>query len=235
MSGQLKRGAKPVMWSPVEQTALAEAEIEYGRPQGADDLGEVSGASRRDSRSEADLAPESCLVVIWTTTPWTIPANRAVSFNPEISYGVYAVTEAPVDNWAKAGDKLIVCRQARRDVMKAAKVGKLRASAMSARRSCRRDAAASAACLGLFDFDVPMLAGAHVTDDTGTGFVHTAPSHGEDDYEVWMANAKALEARGIDVTIPNTVDAVGATPMSPRLRGRAHARRQGRQGRRTRR
>jgi isoleucyl-tRNA synthetase len=63
--------------------------------------------------------------------------------------------------------------------------------------------------LGGYQFDVPLLAGSHVSDDTGTGFVHTAPSHGEDDYEVWSANAKQLAARGIDATIPNTVDAFG--------------------------
>ena len=71
-----------------------------------------------------------------------------------------------------------------------------------------------------YAYDVPMLAGSHVSDDTGTGFVHTAPSHGEDDYEVWMANAKALAARGIDTTIPNTVDAFGRyTNVCPGFEG----------------
>ncbi len=71
-----------------------------------------------------------------------------------------------------------------------------------------------------YTYDVPMLAGSHVSDDTGTGFVHTAPSHGEDDYEVWMANAKALAARGIDVSIPNTVDEFGRyTKVCPGFEG----------------
>ncbi len=80
MSGQLKRGAKPVMWSPVEQTALAEAEIEYADRKAQ--MIWVKFPVKTGSVSDAS-------VVIWTTTPWTIPANRAVSFNPDIAYGVY--------------------------------------------------------------------------------------------------------------------------------------------------
>ncbi|HOY79426.1 MAG TPA: class I tRNA ligase family protein, partial [Hyphomonadaceae bacterium] len=103
MSGQLKRGAKPVMWSPVEQTALAEAEIEY--------------ADRKASMIWVKFPAKSggvadASVVIWTTTPWTIPANRAVSFNPEIAYGVYECTALEeglaFEPWIKPGDKLIV-------------------------------------------------------------------------------------------------------------------------------
>ena len=74
---------------------------------------------------------------------------------------------------------------------------------------------------GGYDFDVPLLAGDHVTDDTGTGFVHTAPGHGREDFEVWTANARALEARGINTTIPYTVDENGAyTEQAPGLTGK---------------
>ncbi len=215
MSGQLKRGAKPVMWSPVEQTALAEAEIEYADRKAQmiwvkfpARSGGVHGAS----------------VVIWTTTPWTIPANRAVSFNPEIAYGVYECESLEqglaFEPWIKPGDQLILADKLAESVMKVAKAG-----------SWKRVADVSAAQLQAmtlshplhasgYTYEVPMLAGSHVSDDTGTGFVHTAPSHGEDDYEVWMANAKALEARGIDVSIPNTVDAFGRyTNVCPGFEG----------------
>ena len=204
MSGQLKRGAKPVMWSPVEQTALAEAEIEYADrkaqmiwvkfPVKAGGVGDAS-------------------VVIWTTTPWTIPANRAVSFNPDIAYGVYECTSLEqglaFEPWIKPGDKLIVADKLAESVMKAAKAGSwTRMGDVSAAQLQAMTLKHPLHASG-YGYDVPMLAGSHVTDDAGTGFVHTAPSHGEDDFEVWSANAQALEARGIDVSIPNTVDEFG--------------------------
>ena len=147
-----------------------------------------------------------------------------MSFNPEIAYGVYECESLEqglaFEPWIKPGDKLILADKLAESVMKAAKAG-----------SWKRVGDVSAAQLqGMtlshplnasgYGYDVPMLAGSHVTDETGTGFVHTAPSHGEDDYEVWMANAKALEARGIDVTIPNTVDEFGRyTNVCPGFEG----------------
>jgi isoleucyl-tRNA synthetase len=217
MSGQLKRGAKPVMWSPVEQTALAEAEIEY--------------ADRKAQMIWVKFPVKSggvgdASVVIWTTTPWTIPANRAVSFNPDIAYGVYECESLEqglaFEPWIKPGDQLIVADKLAESVMKVAKAG-----------SWKRVADVSAAQLqGMtlnhplhahgYTYDVPMLAGSHVSDDTGTGFVHTAPSHGEDDFEVWSTNAKALAARGIDTSIPNTVDEFGRyTNVCPGFEGLA--------------
>jgi isoleucyl-tRNA synthetase len=215
MTGQLKRGAKPVMWSPVEQTALAEAEIEYADRKA--NMIWVKFPAKSGGVADAS-------VVIWTTTPWTIPANRAVSFNPEIAYGVYECEALEqglaFEPWIKPGDRLIVADKLAESVMKAAKAA-----------SWKRVADVSAAELQAmelkhplnasgYSYDVPMLAGSHVTDDAGTGFVHTAPSHGEDDYDVWMANAKALAARGIDTTIPNTVDEFGRyTNVCPGFEG----------------
>ena len=84
---------------------------------------------------------------------------------------------------------------------------------------------------GGYSFDVPLLDGDHVTDDTGTGFVHTAPSHGREDFEIWMANKRALEARGIDSTIPYTVDADGAyTKDAPGFEGKRVLTAKGEQG-----
>ena len=88
---------------------------------------------------------------------------------------------------------------------------------------------------GGYDFAVPLLDGDHVTDDTGTGFVHTAPGHGREDFDIWIANARALEARGINPHIPYTVDENGAfTDARAGLRGQARHQRQGREGRRQR-
>ncbi|HEY7459487.1 MAG TPA: class I tRNA ligase family protein, partial [Xanthobacteraceae bacterium] len=198
MSGQLYRGSKPVMWSVVEKTALAEAEVEY-EDYTSDTVwvkfpvleGSLSGAS----------------VVVWTTTPWTIPGNRAISFSGKISYGLYEVMQAPADNWARAGDKLIVADKLASDVMKAARVGKYE-------RRADVDPKTIKACVHPFsrrgyEFAVPLLEGGHVTDEDGTGFVHTAPGHGRDDFDIWTANTRALQARGIDPTIPYTVDENG--------------------------
>ncbi|RYG27937.1 MAG: isoleucine--tRNA ligase, partial [Burkholderiales bacterium] len=215
MSGQLKRGAKPVMWSPVEQTALAEAEIEYADRKA--NMIWVKFPAKSGGVADAS-------VVIWTTTPWTIPANRAVSFNPEIAYGVYECTALEeglaFEPWIKPGDKLIVADKLAESVMKAAKAASwTRVSDVSAAQLQAMVLKHPLHAAG-YTYDVPMLAGSHVTDDAGTGFVHTAPSHGEDDFEVWSANAKALEARGIDTTIPNTVDEFGRyTNVCPGFEG----------------
>ena len=121
MNGTLYRGSKPVMWSVVEKTALAEAEVEYQDYQ-SDTIWvkfPLKIAMPRGSRCRTSL---DASVVIWTTTPWTIPGNRAISFSSKIGYGLYEVTAAPEGNWAKVGDKLILADKLAADVMKAAKV-----------------------------------------------------------------------------------------------------------------
>src|SRR2546423_6101635 len=84
MSGQLYRGSKPVMWSPVERTALADAEVEYH-----DHVSPTVWV--KFPVTEGSNAVGQACVVIWTTTPWTLPANRAISYNPDIAYAVYEV------------------------------------------------------------------------------------------------------------------------------------------------
>jgi isoleucyl-tRNA synthetase len=201
MSRQLKRGAKPVMWSPVEQTALAEAEIEY-----ADRKASVIWVKFPIRHGVHDDAS----VVIWTTTPWTIPANRAVSFNPDIAYGIYVCEQVEqglsFEPWIRPGDKLILADRLAESVMKAARASawkKLGAVSATQLQAITLAHPLHAAGLGGYQFAVPLLAGGHVTDDTGTGFVHTAPSHGEDDYNVWLATGH----RNSD--IPNSVDEFG--------------------------
>ena len=102
MNGTLYRGSKPVMWSVVEKTALAEAEVEYQDYQSRHDLGEVPGEAHDAWARTSDRAVRSMPMarsmdhrVIWTTTPWTIPGNRAISFSSKIAYGLYEVTAAP--------------------------------------------------------------------------------------------------------------------------------------------
>ena len=195
---QLYRGSKPVMWSPVERTALADAEVEYHdhvSPTIWVKFPVVQG-------SDAALGAS---VVIWTTTPWTIPANRAISYSESISYAVYQVEAMEegleFEPWAKAGDRLILAEKLAEDVFKTAKIAKWRRiEAIDCQGMvCEHPLHALDAH---YEFPVPLLQGDHVTDDAGTGFVHTAPGHGADDYLVWLAHGHR--------EIPDTVDQDGA-------------------------
>ena len=172
-------------------------------------------------RDQNRLASEGASVVIWTTTPWTIPGNRAISFSSKIGYGLFEVTAAPEGNWAKAGDKYVLSDKLAADVMKAAKVETFeKRRVVSSEELSELFVRHPLAALG-YGFDVPLLDGDHVTDDTGTGFVHTAPGHGTDDYQIWMANQAELKERGIDTTIPFTVDAEGVlTADAPGFAGK---------------
>ncbi|MFN3614287.1 MAG: isoleucine--tRNA ligase [Rubrimonas sp.] len=192
MNGSLYRGSKPVLWSVVEQTALAEAEVEYHEHQSHTiwvkfEVTGTASSGERSPRDDDDLPGSS--VVIWTTTPWTIPQNRAICFNPAIAYGLYRVTDAAEDNWAGVGETFILADRLAEDVFRAARVAGF--------ERVRDVPAAVLEGLGIvhpfrgldgangeWDFFVPMIAGDHVTDEAGTGFVHTAPSHGADDYAV---------------------------------------------------
>jgi isoleucyl-tRNA synthetase len=213
MSGQLYRGSKPVMWSVVERTALAEAEVEYH------DYTSDTVWVKFPVTGSGDL--EGASVVIWTTTPWTIPGNRAISYSGRIGYGLYQVDEAPAENWAKAGDLYVIADALVAEVMKAARVeGYSRLRDVSAdelsRATCRHPLHRQG-----YDFVVPLLEGDHVTEEAGTGFVHTAPGHGREDFDIWTENASALEAAGIDTAIPFTVDADGAfTADAPGFEGK---------------
>ncbi len=222
MNGLLYRGSKPVMWSVVEKTALAEAEVEY-----EDHVSDtvfvafpVKNGLPLDPRGRAldpnepmpvakPKWPENTAVIIWTTTPWTLPGNRAISFSDRIAYGLYRVTGAPENNWAKVGGTFILADKLADDVFKSAKVdGYERLIDVPTGDLDGLTCAHPLASFG-YDFDVPLLDGDHVTDDTGTGFVHTAPGHGREDFDIWMANGRPLTERGIDTRIPYTVDADG--------------------------
>ncbi len=206
-SGQLYRGSKPVMWSPVERTALADAEIEYHDHVSPTIWVKFPVTAMSDDHPDDLLAFRSSTpsIVIWTTTPWTIPANRAISYGPEIAYGLYEVTAmeeglefAP---WAKPGDRLILADKLAEDVFKAAKIAAW-TRVYDINPSGLETAHPLAALDSGYSFSVPLLAGDHVTDDAGTGFVHTAPGHGADDFEVWKAHGHH--------EVPDTVDPDGA-------------------------
>jgi isoleucyl-tRNA synthetase len=182
MNGSLYQGSKPVMWSPVEKTALAEAEVEYH---------DHTSHTIWVRFKPLDGALDGASVVIWTTTPWTIPQNRAVAYSPAIGYGAYRIDAIAENATAQVGEAIILADKLAESVMTAAKVAgytRLRdvlaadfAGVMLAHPYHGIEGGA-----GEWDYDVPMLPGDHVTDDAGTGFVHTAPSHGDDDYQMGL-------------------------------------------------
>jgi isoleucyl-tRNA synthetase len=217
-NGTLYRGSKPVMWSVVEKTALAEAEVEY-EDYTSDTVWVKFRVDQYTSEPGATDDVLGASIVIWTTTPWTLPGNRAISYSPKIRYGLYEVTEAPDQNWAKKGDKLVLADKLAADVMKSAKV---EAFVRKQDVDPSHIGHASHPLKGKgYDFQVPLLEGDHVTDDAGTGFVHTAPGHGREDFDVWTSNARELEQRGINTTIPYTVDENGAfTDQAPGFTGK---------------
>ncbi len=208
MNGALYRGSKPVMWSVVERTALAEAEVEYHEHTSPTvfvkfPLTRLEVAPKLGHADMASLHGAS--VVIWTTTPWTLPGNRAIAFSPKIKYGAYKVTEASEDNWAKAGDVLLFADALAETAKKAARIeawdrlGDVDPNGLVCRHPLHESG---------YDFPVRLYPADFVTDDTGTGFVHIAPGHGADDYDLFVRHKRSFEEDGI-TEVPHTVQPDG--------------------------
>lgn len=179
-SGQLYRGAKPVMWSPVEKTALAEAEVEY------EDITSTQidvGFEIVDSPIEA---LKGAYAVIWTTTPWTIPVNQAVAYGPEVEYVLLEGDNGRKFVVADALDTAFGERVAKAtgatSVFKQVWEGKGSDLAGTIARHPMHHLG------GFFAEPRPLLPGDFVTTDSGTGLVHMAPDHGEDDFELCKAH-----------------------------------------------
>ncbi|TAN46464.1 MAG: isoleucine--tRNA ligase, partial [Rhodospirillales bacterium] len=180
MNGGLYKGAKPVMWSVVEKTALAEAEVEYhdhtsytiwiGFP--------VATPSRKEL--------EGARIVIWTTTPWTMPGNRAIAYGADVDYVLVDI----------GNEKIAVAKALLEQVVADCKiethkvVGEFKGADLAG-TVCAHPWRGQG-----YDFDVPLFAGDFVTTDQGTGFVHMAPGHGEDDWHL---------CRQHHVKVPETV------------------------------
>ena len=207
MNGTLYQGSKPVMWSPVEQTALAEAEVEYHDKDSFTIWVKfrVSGAGKSDAVVEGSLGsvefPDGkpagqdligAYVVIWTTTPWTMPSNKAVVYGDGISYGLYEVTGCPEECWARIGERYLLA-----DALAAEVMGRARLDDTMYRRlrDVTSEELAGIALThplkgaeggnGAWDDIRDFRAADFVTDTEGTGFVHCAPSHGLEEYELY--------------------------------------------------
>ncbi len=189
LNGSLYRGLRPVMWSTVEKTALAEAEVEYHDHTSTtifvrfpllDGPGDLAGAS----------------VAIWTTTPWTMPGNRAIAYGEAIDYALVRVDAGAGGSLARRGETLLVALSLLPQVcaetgIAAHHVLRVMPGADLAGLACAHPLRGRG-----YDHDVPLLAAEYVTTEQGTGFVHTAPGHGEEDFA--LGRAHGLE-------VPDTV------------------------------
>jgi len=206
MNGSLYRGSKPVLWSVVEKTALADAEVEYH------DHTSTTIWVRFPVVSASRPELEGAHVVIWTTTPWTIPGNRAVAFHEAETYVVLSVKEAAEKSRAKPGEKLVVAKDLIEQVAKDAGIASHEILAEFPGGALADTLTAHPWRGRGYDFDVPLLAADFVTMDQGTGFVHIAPGHGSDDYELGRRN---------DLEMPFTVDGEGRfMPHVPLVAGK---------------
>jgi isoleucyl-tRNA synthetase len=201
LNGSLYRGLRPVMWSPVEKTALAEAEIEYHDhtsvtiwvrfpivqvPMAVED--KVAGVLPPDNVTSRLRMLEGASVIIWTTTPWTIPGNRAVAAGAEFDYAVIQVDAVAEGSLARVGEKIVVAEALLAAVLKDSGItghsvlavvkGAELAGTMMAHPLRGRG----------YEQDTPLLLGDFVTTEAGTGFVHIAPGHGEDDFNLGRAH-----------------------------------------------
>ena len=195
VNGGLYKGAKPVMWSVVEKTALAEAEVEYHDHTSTT----VSIAFPVIAPSRPELA--GAKVVIWTTTPWTLPGNRAIAYGPEFAYALYRVDAVTESAAVTVGQTLVVAVDLAENLAKAAGI-----TAWSEQARWSGEALAGTVCAHPlrgqgYDFPVRLLPGDFVTTETGTGFVHIAPGHGEDDF---------ILGRQHGVEVPATVSEDGS-------------------------
>ena len=180
LNGSLYRGSKPVMWSMVEKTALAEAEVEYH------DRTSTTIDVRFRVGTASDPSLEGASVVIWTTTPWTIPGNRGVAYGSHYDYVLLRVEATTDSSLAVPGEKLLVVEALRDDTCARAGIERCEVVARF-----RGEQLAGTVCRHPFhgrgyDFEVPMIPGFHVTTEQGTGFVHIAPGHGAEDHVVGL-------------------------------------------------
>ncbi len=182
--GSLYRGFKPVLWSTVEKTALADAEVEY-----QDHKSDTIYASFKVKKSKIKELNDN-EIVIWTTTPWTIPANKALAYNENLDYLLVKVN----DDGDFKDKKIVVAEALLESVIKDCNIESHEISKKFKGKELK-DTICIHPFFNLgFDYDIPMLEARFVTTEQGTGIVHCAPSHGPDDFNLCMNNGiKAIE------------------------------------------
>ena len=172
--GSLYKGYKPVLWSTVEKTALADAEVEY-----KDHISNTIYVPFKIKKTKNNLLKDAS-IIIWTTTPWTIPANKALAYNNQIEYSLVEIES--LDYYKEK--KIVVASKLLNTILETCGIKKFKILS-----SFKGFEFANTVCshpflnLG-YDYDIPMLEAQFVNLDQGTGIVHCAPSHGIDDFNL---------------------------------------------------
>ena len=208
MNGSLYRGSKPVMWSPVEKTALAEAEVEYS------DHKSVTIYANFTLRACPVEALIGTKLVIWTTTPWTMPGNRAMACGADIHYSALKIEQLEEGSLARIGDVICLADDLIETVCKETGIAKTSVAHKFTGAELEGSIASHPLSDDGYDHDVPVLLADYVTTDQGTGFVHIAPGHGPEDYQL------AHLVHGIEV--PDTVGEDGVIAEHLPLFGGCH-------------
>ncbi|MBL6786088.1 MAG: isoleucine--tRNA ligase [Candidatus Pelagibacter bacterium] len=174
----LYQGFKPVLWSTVEKTALADAEVEY-----MDHTSNTIYVAFKVKETNKDFLKDAC-IIIWTTTPWTIPANKALAFNSNIEYSVLEINE--LENFKEK--KIVVAKNLINEIVNQCEIKNFKEL-----KSFKGSEFKETICIHPFyklgfDYNVPMLDAQFVNLDQGTGIVHCAPSHGPDDFNLCLKN-----------------------------------------------
>ena len=181
--GSLYRGFKPVLWSTVEKTALADAEVEY-----QDHKSDTIYASFQVKNSKIKELSEA-EIVIWTTTPWTIPANRALAYNESLDYLLIRINDGEFKN-----KKIVIAEALLESVKKDCNIENIEILKKFKGKELKETICKHPFFELGYDYDVPLLEARFVTTEQGTGIVHCAPSHGPDDFNLCLNNGiKAIE------------------------------------------
>jgi isoleucyl-tRNA synthetase len=190
MNGSLYRGVKPVMWSVVEKTALAEMEVEYADHES---LSIYVGFPITETTVPA---LKGATAVIWTTTAWTLPGNRAIAYSPDLDYIALRIDSVSDQSLIHKGEVILIAKGLKDDVEKEIDVTESTVLATFKGIDLKGTHAHHPFYGEGYDFDVPLLPGEHVTLEAGTGLVHTAPGHGVEDFAV---------GKKFDLNVPETV------------------------------
>tara|TARA_B100001027_G_scaffold36703_1_gene22775 strand:+ start:9029 stop:11749 length:2721 start_codon:yes stop_codon:yes gene_type:complete len=182
--GSLYKGYKPVLWSTVEKTALSDAEVEY-----MDHTSDTIYATFKIKKTKYKEL-DNCEIVIWTTTPWTIPANKALAYNENLKYLIIEIKDQNVFK----NRKIVIAKELLQNVINDCDIkGYKITNEFDGKKF--QDTICTHPFVNIgFEYDVPMLEARFVTIEQGTGIVHCAPSHGPDDFNLCLKhNIKALE------------------------------------------
>ena len=178
LDGSLYQGFKPVLWSTVEKTALADAEVEY-----LDHTSNTIYVAFKVKETNKDFLKDSS-IIIWTTTPWTIPANKALAFNSNIEYAVLEIE--PLEHFKNK--KIVVAKNLINSITEECEIKNYKELKVFKGSEFEGTICNHPFVKMDFDYDVPMLDAQFVNLEQGTGIVHCAPSHGPDDFNLCLKN-----------------------------------------------